>query len=455
MKKFFRYLFLGALLLTCTCISAQTTKWRDMHQVQKHETLFGIAKDYGISIQDIIDANPEMKVPGYELKKGEYIFIPYSKAQRDSVKTSVAVVPPVSKAGVDMSKRAINVEVMLPLHDENGDGRRMVEYYRGLLMACEKLKKDGISVNLSAWNVPIDTDIRMTLLEKGVNNCDIIFGPLYSNMVKPLADFAVKNGTKIVVPFSISGNDVMTCPNIFQVYQSPTDVNAMTISHFVEHFPNCHPIFVDCNDAQSDKGSFTLALRKQLEKKGILFSITNLSSTDASFAMAFSRTQNNVIILNTGRSPELNTTLAKLDILTKAYPGVKVSLFGYTEWLMYTKVYQNYFFKYDAYIPTSFYYNAASSETRQFEAEYANWFKSEMMDALPRFAITGYDQGCYFLTGLHKFGKAFEGSKSQSAYKPLQSPLHFTKVGKNGGMQNTNFMFVHYLNNHTIESINY
>ena len=39
------------------------------HKVKKKETIFGIAKEYGVSIQELINANPEMKEEGYELKR--------------------------------------------------------------------------------------------------------------------------------------------------------------------------------------------------------------------------------------------------------------------------------------------------------------------------------------------------------------------------------------------------
>ena len=47
-----------------------------MYQVKKKDTLFGIAKSYGITLEELITANPDMKVAGYELKEGDYIFIP-------------------------------------------------------------------------------------------------------------------------------------------------------------------------------------------------------------------------------------------------------------------------------------------------------------------------------------------------------------------------------------------
>src|SRR5574344_48797 len=122
-------------------------------------------------------------------------------------------------------KNSINVGVMLPLHNVDGDGRRMVEYYRGILLAVEKLKQEGTSVNIHAWNVPIDADIRTTLLKEGASDCNIIFGPLYTKQVNDLANFCKAYNIKMVIPFSISGNDVDKNPQIYQVYQSPDDLN--------------------------------------------------------------------------------------------------------------------------------------------------------------------------------------------------------------------------------------
>ena len=76
------------------------------------------------------------------------------------------------------------------------------------------------------------------------------------------------------------------------------------------------------------------------------------------------------------------------------------------------------------------------------------------MEALPRFALTGYDQAMFFLRGYHEQGKNFTGAKGTLGYKALQSPLYFHKVGW-GGYQNESFMLVHYTRSGNIESINY
>lgn len=444
-----KYIVLVLALPFCLALEAQTTKWKDMYKVKKKDTLFGIARNYGITLDALIFANPEMRAEGYELKKGEYIFIPLPSAA-----TTNTVTKPESLKVDDIRTRAIKVGIMLPLHDVDGDGKRMIEYYRGFLMACDSLKKQNISIDVNAWNVPIDADIRQILLDKNANQCDIIFGPLYTQQVKPLADFCSRNDIKLVIPFSINGDEVTKNKNIYQVYQTTDELNNVSIQTFVARFSKYHPVFIDCNDLTSKKGIFTSALRNKLESLGIKYNITNIKSGEEAFAKAFSRTQPNVVILNTGRSPELNIVLAKLNGLKVNSPGINISLFGYTDWLMYIKNNLDNFFKYSTYIPTTFYYNPLSFKTQQLESHYYRWFKTGMQYALPRFALTGYDHANFFLLGLHRYGKKFSGSKSENTYIPLQTPLHFKKIG-NGGMQNFSFMLIHYTNDHKIELINY
>ena len=448
-----RHLFAALLLLVCTTLVAQTQNIRTQHKVEKSETIFGIAKKYGITIEDLIQANPEMRQQGYELKRGDTISIPYAKGQAPATTATTAVKPTTTAVA---GKKEVKVGVMLPLHDNDGDGRRMVEYYRGLLLGVDRVKKDGITVDMQAWNVPIDADITKTLAEKerDAANCDIIIGPLYTKMVKPLAEFCEKNDIMMVIPFSINGNDVEENSHIFQVYQPQPEFDTQTIKNFIQWFNNYHVVIIDCEDEKSTKGDFTRKLRAELDNYALKYSLTSLKTNEKSFAKAFSLSQQNVVLINTEHSPSLNATLAKLNTLTSKNSDISVSLFGYKEWLMYTKVYLDYYFKYDTYIPTYFYYNDLSADTKWVERNYKKWFDKDMDgEALPRFALTGFDHACFFIGGFSQFGSGFNGGKGQMTYKPVQSPLKFKQAGK--GYKNASFMFVHYKNDRTIESVNY
>jgi LysM repeat protein len=417
--KILKYLMTLLLMAVVVSVAAQTQNVRTMHKVEKSETVFGIAKKYGITIEDLIAVNPEMKQQGYELKAGDTLCIPYAKNQTPQSQTTAPVTNTVNKTNPTTAplttNKNVKVGVLLPLHDNDGDGRRMVEYYRGLLLGADRVKKDGINVDMHAWNVPIDADINVTLKEKDAAECDIIFGPLYTKMVKPLADFCAKNNIMMVIPFSISGNDVENYNNLFQVYQPQPDFDTQTIKNFIQWFnKDYHVVIIDCEDENSGKADFTKKLRTELENYAIKYSLTSLKTNEKTFAKAFSLQQKNVVVLNTEHSPSLNATLAKLNVLTEKNADISVSMFGYKEWLMYTKVYRDYYFKYDTYIPTYFYYNDLSADTKWVERNYHKWFEKDMdADALPRFALTGFDHACFFIGGLVQFGDGFNGGKGQ------------------------------------------
>lgn len=352
----------------------------------------------------------------------------------------------------DVRQRAIRVGVMLPLHNINGDGKRMIEYYRGILMACDSLKQSGISVDIHAWNAAEDADIIQILHDNDAARCDIIFGPLYSRQMQAMSDFVQRNDIRLVIPFSINAPQLLTNPNIFQIWQSPTNVTNSSIDRYLENFKDYHPVFIDCNDSTSKKFPFTSGLRRQLDNRGIVYNITNLKSSEEQFSKAFRRTQKNIVILNTGRSQELGVAFAKLNGLLLKEPTLEISMFGYTEWLSYTRTHLENFYKYDTYIPSAFHYNPLTPQTQRLEQKYRWNFHSDMQHALPRFALTGFDHAFFFLKGLHKYGKSFNGAAGMFGYPPVQTPLMFERLG-NGGFQNRSVSLVHYTTDHRMEMI--
>ena len=286
-----RYLILALLLLCTQGVLSQGTTIE--HKVKKKETIFGIARDYGITLQQLIDANPKMNTPGYQLKKDEVLTIPLSTS--NNAKTPSAL------------GHTIRLGVMLPLHNINGDGHRMVEYYRGILMACDSMKKEGISVDVRAWNLAENSDVNELLKDKDAQNRDIIIGPLYSKFMEPLSNFVKKHDIMLVVPFSIHAPQLSTNKNIFQIYQAPESMTDVTARRCAEWFRDYHPIIVDCQDSTSTKGAFTAALRRQLEQHDVLYNVTSLSTAEDNFAKAFVANSPNLVILNTARSPEVGS----------------------------------------------------------------------------------------------------------------------------------------------------
>ena len=483
MKHLLRYFLLFAVCLSGVDTStAQELLIKKKHEVKRKETIFGIARENGLTVQDLINANPVMNTPGYELKKGDIINIPYAKGQQPSATTSSkestaqptaqkstpkSTQKPVQQTAAqqaaqqstnnkksDMRYRAIKVGVMLPLHVDNGDGKRMLEYYRGVLMACDSLRANGISTDVRAWNVAEQSDISQTLKDPEAADCDLIIGPLYTKQLKTLGDFATKHDIKVLIPFSINSREVYDNGNLFQVFQNGNVLNEAYTFRFYQRFKDCHPVIIDCNDTTSTKGGFTAVLRRKLEQEGIKYSITNLKSDEDVFMNNFSTTQRNVVVLNTSRSAELNVAFAKLSGMLIARPQIQVTMFGYPEWLMYTRNHLDNYYKFDVYVPSTYYMDPLAQRAVRFKQKYRWNFHQDMQNYHQQFAATGFDQAYFMIKGLHLYGDRFTGAAGMVGYTPLQNPLNFERIG-NGGLQNRSFYFVHYTRNQRVEVINY
>ena len=52
---------LVAFVFTVGTAAGQTSNWKEMHKVKRKETIFGIARDNGITVEELMNANPDMK----------------------------------------------------------------------------------------------------------------------------------------------------------------------------------------------------------------------------------------------------------------------------------------------------------------------------------------------------------------------------------------------------------
>ena len=177
------------------------SRCRDMHKVKRKETVFSISREYGISEAELIAANPELKGEN-KIKKGTFLCIPYPKAQTEQNIQSQAI-PTDSELFRENRKKTerfstIKAAVILPFLDgvSKSESSRMVEYYEGLLMAVDSLKRTGTSIDLYTYNSgPESASLNSILGKSEMKDMDIIFGPLYQQHIKPLAEFAKKQET--------------------------------------------------------------------------------------------------------------------------------------------------------------------------------------------------------------------------------------------------------------------
>lgn len=427
---------------------------RDMHKVERKETIFSISKLYGISEAELIAANPELRTE--KLKKGKFLCIPYAKETKNETQNNVPTVIPTDDQLFDESKKevrkisTIKAAVMLPFMADGSGNRdeqaRMVEYYEGFLMAVDSLKEKGVSVDLHTYDTRNNASSIKSILEKSeLKGMDIIFGPAYPDQVKPVADFAKRNNIRLVVPFTSKGNEVFSNPAIYQVNTPQSYLYSEVYEHFIRKFTTANVVFLDAADGDKEKIEFVKGLKEELKNKRIPFTeLKGDNITPESLKGAMNRILDNVFIPTSGTNVALIKILPQLIVTSRDNPDYRMQLFGYPEWQTYTNDHLASFYELDTYFYSSFYTNNLFPAAVQFSSAYRKWYSKDMINSFPKYGMLGFDTGYFFLKGLSQYGNNLEDKLNKVSVTPIQTGFKFERVNNWGGFINRKVFFVHF-----------
>ncbi len=425
---------------------------QDLHKVAKKETIFSISKQYGITQQELIAANPELKDG---MKKGHFLCIPYpaSEKKKEEPQNIPSNTELFSIQKIKNEKlSSIKVAVILPFMLDGGgkaESVRMVEFYQGFLIAIDSLKKAGTSVEVFTYDSGGEnTSLNSILAKDELKKMNIIFGPLHSTHIKPLANFAKKNNIKLVIPFSSKDNQVFNNPMIFQVNTPQSYLYSEVYEHFLRQFTSANVIFLDADDNEGEKKDFIKGFEHELKSHHVPYKFVKANATASVLKTALSSTLENIFIPTSGSSITLVKCLPQLQMLVREHPHSKIHLFGYPEWQTYTKDHLAKFYELDTYFYSSFYTNNLLPEAINFITSYHKWYGKEMIKTYPKYGMLGFDMGYFFLKALSQYGTGFEKHLSQMNYiRPIQTGFNFERTNNWGGFINKKVFFVNFSKN--------
>jgi ABC-type branched-subunit amino acid transport system substrate-binding protein len=287
---------------------------------------------------------------------------------------------------------------------------------------------------------------------------DIIFGPLFSTHIKPLADFAQTNKIRLVIPFTSKTHEVFNNPYIYQINTPQTYLYSGIYERFAREFKDANVVIWDVTGQPEDyrEDEFLKEIKQEfLHDKSFTVQTLNATQNVNVIKNVFSPTRTNILIPTSNS----NITLIKLfPLLTATFGKVReldIRLFGYPEWQTYVKDHIDEYFEWDTYFYSSFYTNNLTPETATFTENYRKWYSKDMVNTYPKYGILGYDTGFYFLKGLFTYGSEFEDNLSNVAFTPLQIGFKFHRVNNWGGFINKNVFFVHFSKDHEILKTNF
>ena len=234
----------------------------DQHRVRRRETLFSISREYDVDMETIRKVNPTVDFS--DLKRGTDLKIPtdtwfahrYRQFSEEDKTTSFSEgnAEETYQFSTDSMcnnpegigrRRPARVALLLPFaldatdqanileKVEDGDtvrvkmeerivarrSRIFAEFYEGILLALDDLKKQNIDVDLSVYDLASDSMTVQEILRQNreIRDVDLIIGPARSDDLGPVAEFARRHEIKVVYPLSNVNPELKNNPYLFQI----------------------------------------------------------------------------------------------------------------------------------------------------------------------------------------------------------------------------------------------
>lgn len=405
------------------------------YKVKRKDTAYSLAKAHGITVEELMEANPELKEKGYKLKKGTVIKIP----------VKVMVMQPVFKGLTQ-----VRVAVMLPFLGDGVEHTRSVEFYRGLLMGLETLKDKGVNITVDAYDEPApDKSVAQLMQQVMALRPDVIIGPLYPTHFADVTAVSDKM-TKVVVPFSSKVQQAYVRPQVFMVNTPATYENSLFTDLFMKQFPKQKRVLF-MHAADGDKRAFCDELRGKLVGKK--YEVTNfpLSASAAQMVATLAKQKaGEYLVMPDDASEEtLRSMLPKVVELQKALPASTFSLVGYDKWVAASSgPLKAQMHEADTHLLTANYFYPYTTAATAFRNDYERWFKTGFGTCVPLMAPLGYDLARSFVGGMMEYGHDYPerpaGAAVMTEQPQLQTHFRFMPVGEGAGYVNAGVWMVRF-----------
>jgi ABC-type branched-subunit amino acid transport system substrate-binding protein len=444
-----------------TIIERKDGKEYYIHTVKRGQTLYMISKAYGVEVTDIIQENPEVKEG---IKSEQKLRIPKGvvhepvKKQPKVTPEPAPVTPPAPPPEEKLNCEEItpgkgvtySVALMMPLYlnevaqmnveevvkGGNSDARplQFIEFYEGFRMALDSLKKSGISLQITVYDVAKDTArTKKILREPELKKCDLIIGLLYNRAFQLVEEFAERNNIPLINPLSERDQITEGNPTVIKVIPTLKSQIPQVSQYLSENFPDGNVLIL--HNSQPGAKDAEDNLLKESQSRRMNCKVTQ--SYEATLG-AFSKEQENVIFSYSENKATILDLITKLNEWRNEY---RITLIGLPRWDKLEDIEVDYLVNLKTHIVAPFFIDYSDPAVKRFVTKFQERYKTDP----DQLAFQGFDAAFYFITGLAKYGKSFERCLPNFQQQSLLTSFQFTAT-KGNGFINQHWEIYHYDN---------
>lgn len=392
------------------------------HTVQSGETLYSIAKQYGITVAILLQYNPDI-IPEH-LQAGTELRVALTSGDSESSSNKILVVSP------DGTNK-VNVALLLPV-GANGPSR-YIQFYEGFLLGLYQLKKNGISVVLNVHQAQNESELKNLIADRKLYSSNLIVGGHTEKTVNMLSQYSAQEGIPYVSPFIAQNRVSVSSRSIFRINTPQQELYPYVAQNFAHRYSNSDVLFIE--DEQGNHKTLVSILKKQLKSIGHRYRTCSYQEFIAGTATSL-LSHNTVLVPNHSTQNYLQGILSALKEHYAMARGI--TLFGYPEWQSYSRETLSALGGYHGTIYSSFFFDRTMKESTSFLKNYNLWFSRKNTENFPKYNVLGYDIARYFVRALAIYGASFSDSFSQLpsdglqmnfVFKRLEGDEHYTSIG--------------------------
>lgn len=396
------------------------------HLVQPKETIYGICKQYNISKEDLFRRNPRLQTEG--LKYGDTIFI--ASAEKMLSHTT------------DGNTRTYKIAYLLPFsigeNERNVNIERFIDFYRGSLIAMEDIKTSGISLEVYTFDTQLGTSKTQEIVKSKLpKDIDLIIGPAYPEQITQVASFAKKNNIVQVVPFTSHISNSDRYAQQYQFNPVPNDLDKIVAANIFNKFKDNNICVVYFSDDEQEYSFYTLPeqLERLMKSKSVRYVRLNINDISKDkIASIANNNKHNLMVIRQCQTSDFQELIDMFDNNTRNITFVtEHNIFDYAQ--------KDKSLKNKDFVSYSLFNTAP---TNKYISSYNNYFPTRSKaQSTPNYDLLGYDITLYFC-------KALQPNKQLIFPQDValqQSTFNFTK--QNNAFLNTG-CFIYRLRNNNV-----
>jgi LysM repeat protein/ABC-type branched-subunit amino acid transport system substrate-binding protein len=422
------------------------------HRVRRGETLFGIGREYGIGVDDILENNPHvidglqprqvLKIPVYEIIIRRVV---RELAPLEPVEVPTDTVPAIVHLDchpLPDPGKAYNIALMVPFFldpkpiptDSETLGMsaeanpyqsyEFMQFYYGAMLAIDSLSEAGLNAKVFVYDVDHSPESIMKVLEEpNLPDMDLIIGPLFANSFDQVARFAREHQIRIINPLSPRSEFLLNNPYAIKAQPSAKDQVNLIASYIKDNFAG-HNIIVVRQFSFSETASLEIFKRKFAEY-GINEVIYIRDSLEGVRRYLDSSRENVVVGLSTD-NVFIMDLVRKLNDIRSDY---QITCFGMQEWEDFA-LDTDHIVNLRLHLPAYSFIDYDAEPVKQFIRSFRAKYNTEPLPN--KFAFSAFDVTWYFVNAMMKFGEAFDECLPSHHYRGLQLPFAYEPQGRHG-----------------------